>query len=126
MARRLLILGTLAMLAVGCTGSTPCPPDQPCADPDGGVEFTCGNARCTGTQLCVVPATCDDPPTETSPGAQCVDLPPVCTDPRSQCSCEADVVAGGDGGVVDMIAEQCCFFAGWVPASFNICTVTCD
>src|SRR5436309_1022105 len=114
------------LLGISVLGCSPrCPPEKPCPEPDGGQVFACGDTQCNANQLCVVPGGCGQEPTVTSPGAHCIDLPAVCTDRRTQCSCQADIARGGDGGAHDGEALQCCFFAGWQPGSFDVCTYGC-
>jgi hypothetical protein len=108
----------LISMAVGCEDK--CTFDQPCATPDGGTLFTCGNTQCTGDQLCVVPTTCGADQSATAAGARCVARPADCTDARTECACEAGHRA--DGGELD---SQCCYASGHQPFTFNICTFGC-
>jgi hypothetical protein len=110
----------VACLFLAACGSPRCPPEAPCAVADGGLSiFDCGKSSCTAGQLCVVPASCSDVFDVTSAQARCVDRPEACADPHTQCSCF--VQASGDSS-----QKVCCFYAGWQPYAFNICSFSCD
>ena len=113
-------LAVLCLASLACGGKSPCPPDAPCAPADGGLTvFDCGTGQCTAGQLCAVPASCDEVFEYTSQSAACVDRPAACGDPATQCRCLADSQG-------DPTRKICCFFAGWKPYSFNICSFACD